>query len=73
MKKARKLLAVLLCLTMCFSLLPTWAFAEEAEPEETAATEVIAEEAEEAQVVETPAEPDGETPADTENAMQEDA
>ena len=52
MRKTRKLLAILLCLAMCFSLLPTWAFAEEAdlqEQEEPAVAEAVAEEAEEQQ------------------------
>ena len=30
MKNGKKLLALLLCLSMCLSLLPTWALAEEA-------------------------------------------
>ena len=52
MRKTKKLLAVLLCLAMCFSLFPTWAFAEDAdlqEQEEPAVAEAIAGEAEEQQ------------------------
>ncbi len=67
MRKTRKLLAVLLCLAMCFSLFPTWAFAEDAdlqEQEEPAVAEAVAEEAEEQQEQDA-AEPDeGETPDD---------
>ncbi|MCR5174476.1 MAG: InlB B-repeat-containing protein, partial [Oscillospiraceae bacterium] len=60
MRKTKKLLAILLCFAMCFSLLPTWAFAEEAdlqEQGEPAVTETAPEEAEEQQE-EDAAEPD---------------
>ena len=62
MRNTRKLLAILLCLAMCFSLLPTWAFAEEAEPQEQdepSVTETAPEEAEEEQE-EEPVEEQGE-------------
>ena len=52
MRKTRKLLAILLCLAMCFSLLPTWAFAEDAGElgeNEEAVTETVVTEAEEAE------------------------
>ena len=67
MRKTRKLLAILLCLAMCFSLLPTWAFAEEAEEPEETATETAVTEAEEAEDEETvPGGADGEDAEDPE-------
>ncbi len=57
MKEHRKFLAILLCMVMCFSLLPTWAFAEEEQAED----DIVVEEepvTEELVVAEEPAEED---------------
>ena len=76
MRKTRKLLAVLLCLAMCFSLFPTWAFAEDAdlqEQEEPAVAEAIAEKAEVRQEEDGPEADEEDIPINPEEELSEPA
>ena len=79
MKKMRKILALVLCLIMCFGMLPTWALAEDVTPVEEPAAEMMQEEtqeipeAEQAEESETPTEEVSayEEPASEDAAMEE--